>query len=142
MERKVINAGDDQFCVDADGKIYKNGYGLTPVGLFLYYKDGNERKKLLRDKLIALLFQGDLDEKEALRRTRIATGWHGVSKTRKAKRMADANKVNKRAVFCTTERRKFSTMKAAATYYGFSSPSLHQALEEKREIKGLYFKRI
>ncbi len=142
LSRKTVHLGDDRFAIDPDMKVFRNGYGLVPKREHLVYIENEEKKKIHRDSLWAFLFLHELEPKEAVRRTKIAMGWRKLSKSEKSNRLQPVINSRKKQVYCVTRRRKFKSMTHAAKEYGFSRPSLFQAMEENRAIKGLKFKFI
>jgi hypothetical protein len=142
MERKVVQIGDDQFCADPDLKIYKNGYGLTPVGSYLFYYEDGVRKKIYRDLLLVGLFGQGLEPKEAVRRAKLGTGLKDMKLHQRRARTRNATRSIKKKVYCSTKRRKFSSITEAAEYFTMSRSSLSESISKNKPINGLRFKLI
>lgn len=142
VSRRTVHIGDDRFAFDPDGKIYKNGYGLTPVGPYLYYYDKGKREKLPKDLLRTLMFMKDVTPEEAVRRARMSDTWSKTTKAGQRKRLKGINVSRQKKVYSITDRKRFKSITDASEFYGVNRSSLADAINKKRPIKGMSFKFI
>ena len=139
VQRKVITLGDDQFCIDNDGEVYRNGFGQVFANKRLHYQEGEKRRSVHFGTLFDNLFLQGITTTEAIRRSLIKASWDGVRlKKNRLKAALAASSMRLRR----NDGRIFKSMSQAAKELGCTTGAISLALKQDRPVKGYVFQKI
>ena len=139
VQRRVVNLGEDQFCIDEDLEVYHNGFGMLYVKKFLHYKKGGIRRKVEFRKLFDLLYVENILPKEAVRRVILHDDWAILNPNQRRAKLHAAN-VAKRKRIVRSDRRVFKSMTKAAIELGCLTSTISKAVKNNWSVQGYKFR--
>lgn len=138
--RRTVKIGDDEFAIDKDGKVFKNGFGQIFTKSKLPYKEKGEKKTVDYKALYKYLYVDELTSSEAVRRVRLKESWRKKSKKERTEQMEAA--VSKRRIgIIRSDGRRFESMQAAAKSIKRNKALISKAVKYGRRVRGYTFRK-
>jgi len=137
VQRVVLSLGSDQFAIDADGEVFRNGYGQVFTKDYLAYTENGIKKRIPFREFFDMVFVENLEVSEALRRIRLRS----MIPTTKRERLERVQKAfrAKRMSVIRSDGRVADSMTKAAKKLGCTTAAISKSVKTGGKVKGYTF---
>lgn len=137
IRRVVLDIGDDQFSIDEDREVFKNGYGQVFTKEHLTYSDRGVKKRIPFAELFEMLFIEEKEPKEAYRIMRLKAMIPRSAHERKL-RVMNAIKA-KRVSVIRSDGSRADSMTKAAKKLGCTTAAISKSIKTGGKVRGYTF---